>query len=734
LKLLTETPFKFAPLVGRIGFPAHSLTLIVKGTFRILPGRPAQLADEQLLPTGDEYYADDEEMQQSCRYESDFAPFKPRADLLLVGKCHTPEETPIGFCRVRFQVGTRGKALDVVGERLQNGALARSTDRDPEPFTQMELRYENSFGGEGYEKNPVGKGYVISEGGEQVQLPNILQPNVDRPSPNAQPEPAGFGPLGRMWEQRFSKLGTYDNRWLQERWPWFPEDLDWAFFNASPPDMQAEGYLRGDETLYFENLHPVHSQYRSRLPGVRVRCFLNELPTPGKGGDVFHEVGMNLDTLWVDMDSERLVLVWRGVSPVTTEDHEEVQDVFIVSERVSELPKTLEHYQAAFLQQLRAREEEESFQAEEPAETEEEEEAPDEELAKIEAEANAALVAAGVDPDETPVPSEESKAAEAQLLRDLGITDEQEPTPLTRELVQARVAGGDDFAGEDLSGIDFTGFTAPGVGFQGAIMAGVRLEGADLSGADLTGANLVGADLSGALLVKASLKEADLTGANLAGANLTDAVMEGAIFDRASMPGARLDEALARDASFVEADLTRASAKNAAFPGADLSRAILTDADLRGCNLREVSIEGALAQHINLADADLTELRASEGADFSRGSFRRAIGLESIWEGSILREADFSYARLDRADFTSASLERANFHAASLKRARFLKGKLREATFTSVNLFEGMLERADLTRADLRRSNLYGAEFLNAVYDGVLLDSANLKMTKLAPR
>ena len=48
-----------------------------------------------------------------------------------------------------------------------------------------------------------------------------------------------------------------------------------------------------------------------------------------------------------------------------------------------------------------------------------------------------------------------------------------------------------------------------------------------------------------------------------------------------------------------------------------------------------------------------------------------------------------------------------------------------------VNLFEGSLEKADLTGADLSGSNMYGVEFLDAVTCGALMDTTNLKMTKL---
>ena len=81
---VNQTPFHYGPIAGRLNFPGHSLTLIVKGTFDLKPGQAATTSEEQLFLAGDEFYPDDDEMEGSTRYEADFAYFKPRADLLLI--------------------------------------------------------------------------------------------------------------------------------------------------------------------------------------------------------------------------------------------------------------------------------------------------------------------------------------------------------------------------------------------------------------------------------------------------------------------------------------------------------------------------------------------------------------------------------------------------------------------------------------------------------------------------
>ena len=73
LELLNKTPFQFAPLAGRLNFPGHSLTFIVKGTFDLREGQMVEIAEEQLYPGADEFYPGDDEMQGGPRYEMDFA-------------------------------------------------------------------------------------------------------------------------------------------------------------------------------------------------------------------------------------------------------------------------------------------------------------------------------------------------------------------------------------------------------------------------------------------------------------------------------------------------------------------------------------------------------------------------------------------------------------------------------------------------------------------------------------
>ncbi len=319
IEVVNTTAFQIAWIAGKKEHPQDSLSLIVKGTFQLNPGDKAIEIAESLPVTGDEFV--DYDPKKELLYDSDFAYFKENTDLLLKGSCHTPEAKALRTCDVTFSVAGTQKTLKVHGPRYATPSLLGESSSEAEPFITMPLSYENAYGGEGYTKNPMGKGRDKDINGIKW-LPNIIDPKL------GEKEPAGFGPIYRGWEQRASKMGSYKGDYLEKRWPWFPEDFDWSYFNAAPEGMQYDGYLQGNESLYLKNLHPSISQYRAQLPNVKPRCFLHE----PDGDEEFREVDMNLDTLWIDMDKEQLVLVWRGITEIQTPNYEEFSHVYLAKE------------------------------------------------------------------------------------------------------------------------------------------------------------------------------------------------------------------------------------------------------------------------------------------------------------------------------------------------------------------------------------------------------------------
>ena len=309
------------PLVAEVlGLDPASpiLTILVKGTFDLVPDGPVRLAPEQRPLTGADEHTGDAEVS-AVRYESDFVPFKPRADALCVGTAHPPGGGPVTECQVRFGVGGWTKVIRVVGDRFWRPRLGRlhATATRPAPFTALPVTFDNAYGGvdagrpDGnrfFERNRVGKGYTRRGGGlADLPLPNLESRSRPVRRWNQRPDPKAYGPAGRTWRPRASLAGTYDKKWLAERSPQLPRDFDPGFYNCAPADQQIRGFLRGDEELRLENLDPELPRLVTRLPGWRIRAH-RTVPD-------LVEVPLNLDTLWVDADARQLVLVWRGRLP-----------------------------------------------------------------------------------------------------------------------------------------------------------------------------------------------------------------------------------------------------------------------------------------------------------------------------------------------------------------------------------------------------------------------------------
>ena len=271
------------------------LTVICKVTFTLWPGESPLHPVQQPIDLADVYL--EGEPTRSLQTPGDMVPFKPRADVLLVGFAFAPRGEPVKSLVARLVVGAIDKAVEVVGDRSwgPDGALGEAAR-----FTRMSLRYERAGGGP-ETANPVGVSSDAQGGGA---LPNLQAVGFVPSRRGEVIAPAGFGPLASTWPGRREKLGQVAA--LPERLDLapLPANLDPAYFNCAPPDQQLER-LHEDERLVLENLHPQHPRLVTSLTRVRPRAFADR-------GEGLQEVLMAADTLWIDTSAGICTLTWRG--------------------------------------------------------------------------------------------------------------------------------------------------------------------------------------------------------------------------------------------------------------------------------------------------------------------------------------------------------------------------------------------------------------------------------------
>jgi len=663
---------------------------------------------------------------------------KARREVLVTGKAFAPNKTPCGACQVRVQVGPIDKTLHVFGDRHWK----TSVPSDPAPFTEMPIIYENAFGGPGYAPNPLGKGFAPPEerGGRHF-LPNVEDPKAPIRAPRDRPPPAGLGAYDFMWPQRRAMSGTYDDRWLEQVYPGFPDDMDFAMFNAAPEDQRTIAELRGDEAILIENMHAEKAAIETALPGIAARCFVTQKDATG---EALREVPMAVETVHLFPHVERGVVIFRGTIPVLDEDAADVLHLIVAAEHMGR-PKPVEHYRTVLAQRLdkakahlyalRDRDlipeaGENTVAPPEVTDIDEmskllEREGLMEGNARRRAElelgkAREQLREQGLDPD-AHLPKELPPAEPAPDLEQL--PDYVEQALRMAEEKKAEAEGARKKAEEDARrtceehGLDYDALKEEQqkkAGGPPKLTAKAQMEHLEevLEMARNAGVELphVEAQLADpGLRAKLEAVEAKLLDVYVRFAHEMPPAMaadadtrarvrrevaaehaaghgfRGRDFTGVALSGMDLQGADFRDALMEAADLTGADLRNADFSGAVLARAELSRANLKGAKLVGT----------NLGRAQLTRVRA-EGADFSR---------------AVLYEADLS-----DADFTGANLAGADLSQAMFRATSFV-----DVNAPGMNFLESDLTEVDLSGADLTKCN-----FIDVVASGVTFAGAKL--------
>ncbi len=285
---------------------------------------------------------------------------KPRAEVLVAGKCFAPKGAPRQAAQINVSVGDIRKTITVFGDRYwRKTGGATYAISDPVPFTAMPVTWERAFGGPGDPRNPKGMGMApirLPDGSEAVPLPNLEMPGQLTGSLADRPTPAGLGTREVTHPDRQAKAGTYDAAWQKDRWPYYPDDLNPEFFLAAPQDQWLPEYLAGGSAIEITNMHPERQALFSRVPNLRVRLFLTRkagLKAPPEQ-DTFEEVKTRIDTLWLFPEIVRGVAIFRGMVDTTDDEMRDIRYVYMATEAAGEAPKDHAYYLEAQTKRLEA--------------------------------------------------------------------------------------------------------------------------------------------------------------------------------------------------------------------------------------------------------------------------------------------------------------------------------------------------------------------------------------------
>ncbi len=317
MNLLNATPMQAGYTLGLQPDGRERLVIVAKGTFTIpQSGKQASLHERQKSLIEADIFTGEPGLSAPL-YEVDYAPFKPRCDVLLVGSAYAPKGKPTNRTAVTMRLGAVDKSFTVTGSRFWESGRIAISPGSPAFFDKVPITYDHAFGGiDNFHKNenkhstftpnPAGKGYHRQLDRDFVDgspMPNTEDLKHPIRSPAGKYTPMALSPLGRGWEPRYRLAGTYDQQWVDNTFPFLPADFSEAYYQAAPADQQTP-YPKGGEPVILKNL-TADGGIQFTLPEMEVPVvfFYN------KGESVKHNAV--IDTIILEPDEALFTITWR---------------------------------------------------------------------------------------------------------------------------------------------------------------------------------------------------------------------------------------------------------------------------------------------------------------------------------------------------------------------------------------------------------------------------------------
>ncbi len=710
----------------------------------------------------------------------DLAMPKPSGEFLLAATAFAPGGRPCRAMDVVAAIGDVEKRLTVVGERqLRRDKGLFWQISETEPFTEMPIDDEHAWGGEAFDENPKGRGFVprfsALRPGTEISLPNVQYPDMDYRRRRGERQIAGFGPLDLRVKSRRALAGTYGRRWLRNDFPQYAPDIDWRLFNVAPADQRVDGYFSGGESYRLVGMHPTRGEITGTLPAFSARCFL-QFGQPF--GGAFVEVPTVLDTVWFCPDKELGALLYRGQTAISDSDALDVEGLMLAYEHRSDVARSVEHYRDVWQLRtdpetalahvfnesqlsprksdaMRKREEQEWNDAQTDALADKQAaadqalseicakpgtdtvliEAPKVEPGPISAIPDAALRRADVDLSRTLAEAHSAIAAlEAQrdeTLAQIKVLSEDAEDAIAEQDRDARVTRAETivYRDDDSSSLTAADTEHADRAIERAAREARRASpspaapepSADAAAASQLRQLILRLMADGASLAGRDFAGADLSHVNLSEADLHDAMLEGANLSHCDLSGANLNGAVLAGARIHRANFRDAVLRNASLASAQGRHADFSRTDLSGCNL----MHAAFAQS-DFSGSELTDIVAV-GASFTGCSLDGAELQTTLLVEADCGDADWQNASLRKTMFIESSVRNNDFSDAALERCLLANADARGARFRGANLnivqFAG---DCDLQNSDFSNAHADQCGFRKADMQGSQLENANL--------
>jgi hypothetical protein len=321
-----HTPFIFEALFLADEEFRPLIVPLLKATFTIGPRGECRPAEEQIPISFEGEYWGEDPATSSYKYEPEIAFFKPGTDVVVIGHAHAPRGGTTQM-DVGVSIGPLCKSAIVFGDRVWFRAAGGIAMSRPIAFEKMPLMYERAFGGwnrlhEDSKRhfcelqNPAGVGMAGSLD-EGIRMPNVEDPSALLRAFGDRPSPAGFGFVSPHWQPRARFAGTYDEAWSKSRAPLLPRDFDRRYLNAASPGLVAPNGLRGDESVTLMGMSEGGGPLSFALPAVAPPLVRVQRKDARDA-----TCTTRLDTVIIEPDDRRVILLWRGHAPLRSGPHD----------------------------------------------------------------------------------------------------------------------------------------------------------------------------------------------------------------------------------------------------------------------------------------------------------------------------------------------------------------------------------------------------------------------------
>lgn len=336
MRLHNATEFEAGYNLGLEKDGHHCLVVVAKATFdtSTTPNEPSNLPlKEEQVPVYHEDIFRAEPGESALLYENDFAPFKPKCDVLFNGSAYAApyEETTNRVVQIR--IGTMNKSFRVIGKSVWVDGMLSPKSSEPIAFKKEPISYEVAYGGYdldpnkpaqndenyvAYPHNPIGQGYAPFHDDRSI-LGKPLSQTQELSLAHAHTKskkyiPQAFGAVARHWYPRYTLAGTYDAHWEEHDKPFLPKDFNEAFYQCAPQEQQID-YLEGGEELLLKGLTP-EGERTFKLPKLEVA--MEVIRSNGERTTLTPVV----DTLIIEPDQERIVMTTRAKIALKRSIHE----------------------------------------------------------------------------------------------------------------------------------------------------------------------------------------------------------------------------------------------------------------------------------------------------------------------------------------------------------------------------------------------------------------------------